>query len=245
MRPNTYPIIYKFIMVIICLFVTIAADAQDYYQISYSGSVLSSNITDKLSKEVADPYIRNAFIEAIGEYHSDYSLYVDVTGNRSLFIEEAETSLDGPPPFKFFRAEVIGNDFSFEEFFRSERFQISGQKKEMVWRLTNQTQKINNFTCKKAILENDPFNSIVWYTEDFPLDVGPGIGFGLPGLVVLFENDYFACTINKITKIGSLPKTLNWQLQAKNPRSKTLSINQYHTKVSPMLKTMANEKILN
>lgn len=219
-----------------------SATAQDFYKITYSGSLLSSNISDKLSKELSDPEMREAFFELIGQYRTEYALYVDVKNNTSLFVEEKEIPLDGPPPFKYSQALVAGDAYYFEDLFRAEAFKVAGKKAEMRWEISNQTQKIKNFTCRKAVLKNDPYNTVVWYTDDMPLSVGPGLSFGLPGLVVLCENDYFACTIDKVTA-QPIPAEIQRKMSA-SPGQKAISLAEYHKKVSPLLSAMADEKIV-
>ncbi len=63
-------------------------------------------------------------------------------------------------------------------------FLISESLKSIDWKLSNETKSIGAFVCKKAQAEiGDDFVE-AWYSSDIPTMAGPGIYWGLPGLIV-------------------------------------------------------------
>ena len=55
------------------------------------------------------------------------------------------------------------------------------------WEITNETKKIGEFTCYKAIRKkksNDNAEDVVWFTPQIPVQFGPILYNGLPGLVL-------------------------------------------------------------
>lgn len=220
-----------------------ALKSQNYYKVTYTGSMLSGSVSNKLSKELPDPLTRKAFAELIAQYKVQYALYIDRKKNISLFRQEKEEALDGPPPFKYMYALVNENSFYLEDLFRTSLFKVNDKNDKLVWQITNEIQKIGAYTCKKAILKSDPYHTTAWFTEDMPLSFGPSICFGLPGLVVMCENDYFACTIDKIAVITP-PKDVLSKMNAV-PAQKNMTMSDYYKKVTPLLKNMANERIIN
>ena len=107
------------------------------------------------------------------------------------------------------------NDFFFqnndETFLPKEEF-IVKQKIFSGWNITNDTMRINNLLCYKAffsenkILPNGKeatFNTIAWFTPEFPVRFGPA-GFGnLPGLILFLQNRFIVFKANIITKVKS------------------------------------------
>lgn len=61
------------------------------------------------------------------------------------------------------------------------------------WELTNETQEISGYLCKKAYTRYLGRTWTAWYAEDLPFCAGPWLLRGLPGLIVSAEdtNKYF------------------------------------------------------
>lgn len=57
------------------------------------------------------------------------------------------------------------------------------------WKLINESQTINTFSCKKATLRYKGRDWIAWYTPEIPLPYGPYKFTGLPGLVIKMESE--------------------------------------------------------
>ena len=57
------------------------------------------------------------------------------------------------------------------------------------WVLENETKMIDGVLCRKATINYRGRNWIFWYTPDIPVSYGPWKFYGLPGLVVLAEEE--------------------------------------------------------
>lgn len=56
------------------------------------------------------------------------------------------------------------------------------------WRLTEETKKIGEFNCQKAMGQYGRDSVEAWFTEDIPVNAGPAIISGLPGLILEYYN---------------------------------------------------------
>lgn len=57
------------------------------------------------------------------------------------------------------------------------------------WKLLNESQTINTFSCKKATLRYKGRDWVAWYAPEIPLPYGPYKFTGLPGLVIKMESE--------------------------------------------------------
>ena len=58
----------------------------------------------------------------------------------------------------------------------------------MIWKLTNDSKTIKNYTCKKATTTFRGRTYEVWYTEKIPISIGPWKFNGLPGLILSVQD---------------------------------------------------------
>lgn len=56
------------------------------------------------------------------------------------------------------------------------------------WDLKNDSKKILGYNCKKALVSYRGRNFIAWYTSEIPINEGPYIFDGLPGLILEIED---------------------------------------------------------
>jgi GLPGLI family protein len=75
-----------------------------------------------------------------------------------------------------------------------------------IWKITDETKKIDGFTCYKATTEKIVINSkgkfvfpvTVWFTPELPFSFGPGNYFDLPGLILEIQERNFVVFAKKI-----------------------------------------------
>lgn len=216
--------------------------AQSDYMIQYTASIMSASINDRITQEVKDVNLRKAYTDLMSQYKVVYNFYIKSSSNESLLVETKEYPLDGPPPFKIKTSYANKEKYYSEVFFRGKTFKIADQNKSLKWNITNEKQKIGAFACQKAILENDPFHTIVWFSQDIPLPYGPLFSNGLPGAVILYEQDYFTLKMDQMNK-KQIPATILEQMKnlAKN---QGISLTEFFSKTTPLLKKMKTEKII-
>ncbi|NJM79158.1 MAG: GLPGLI family protein [Flavobacterium sp.] len=91
-----------------------------------------------------------------------------------------------------------------DEFYKQGEFLVTDSIPK--WKLTNETKKINNYTCYKATYEKEyPYYAdkvlktiTAWYCPEFPYSYGPkGFG-GLPGLIFEVQDDKTVIGIESI-----------------------------------------------
>ena len=71
------------------------------------------------------------------------------------------------------------------------------------WNITNETKKINEFTCYKATTTFRGNNFEAWFTPDIPINAGPWKWYGLPGLIVE-ATDTDKSVVFKLEKVEKL-----------------------------------------
>lgn len=71
----------------------------------------------------------------------------------------------------------------YEDFYKT-LFKIADCYPELNWTLTNESKKINDLVCKKAIVEYRGRTWEAWYAPSINLPYGPYKLHGLPGLII-------------------------------------------------------------
>ncbi|MCX8533403.1 GLPGLI family protein [Chryseobacterium luquanense] len=71
------------------------------------------------------------------------------------------------------------------------------------WSFLNETKKIREYTCKKAVGKYHNKSITVWYTEEIPISEGPYTFKNLPGLVLeaYDSKDYFHFTLESLKRV--------------------------------------------
>ncbi len=71
------------------------------------------------------------------------------------------------------------------------------------WAFTNETKKIEGYTCKKAVGKYHNKTITVWYTEEIPISEGPYTFKNLPGLVLeaYDSKEYFHFTLKSLKRV--------------------------------------------
>jgi GLPGLI family protein len=96
------------------------------------------------------------------------------------------------------------------------------------WKLVNETKKIDSFICQKAVGKYGKDSVEAWFTEQIPLNAGPSIINGLPGLILEYYNPstktyYQAVTItNLIPEKNKFKEFSNSQIIDKSEYEKLL-----------------------
>ncbi|QCX54404.1 GLPGLI family protein [Elizabethkingia sp. JS20170427COW] len=65
---------------------------------------------------------------------------------------------------------------------------------------SDETQVIENYTCKLALYKIGDTVNKVWYTEDIPVSAGPYNYYNVPGLILKVENPNLLCYAVNISK---------------------------------------------
>lgn len=125
---------------------------------------------------------------------------LEFNNNKSLFKKDENLDIDGKKNV-ILKAHIGSGSFYhdkknnitiYEKDSHGEIFLISYPK--AVWKITNETKKINGYLCGKAIttiVENSLLRQTseiaAWFAFDLPYNYGPKQFTGLPGLVLELE----------------------------------------------------------
>lgn len=76
-------------------------------------------------------------------------------------------------------------------------------KKDLDWKLENESKKLNGYIVKKATAKLYNRKWVAWYAPDLPIQDGPYVFHGLPGLIIKIE-DELKSQIFELTGIKNL-----------------------------------------
>jgi GLPGLI family protein len=68
------------------------------------------------------------------------------------------------------------------------KYQYEEQQPEFTWQLHNDSKKILNYNCKRATVKYRGREYIAWYASEIPVNNGPYVFEGLPGLILEIED---------------------------------------------------------
>lgn len=60
---------------------------------------------------------------------------------------------------------------------------------EFHWEIIDEKKKIGNYNCQKAKVEYGGRNWTAWFTNEIPLQQGPYVFYGLPGLIIKISDE--------------------------------------------------------
>ena len=79
---------------------------------------------------------------------------------------------------------------SYNERFTDEKICIIDSIVVQDWIISDETEKILGYQCKKAIYKRNDVEFTAWFTEEIPISDGPFLYSGLPGLILKISSKY-------------------------------------------------------
>lgn len=111
--------------------------------------------------------------------------------NDSLIIEKEKTGGKAQKKFDYSFMTIKDNQekklYKFTSLLR-DFYKTSENAPSFNWKISNETKKIENYTCQKATLNYAGRLWEAWFTTDIALQDGPFIFNGLPGLIVYMKD---------------------------------------------------------
>jgi GLPGLI family protein len=105
----------------------------------------------------------------------------------SISLSFSSTDAQGSNVYRNFNSEkIVIRKSKTEKLFESYIYEDTWIKID--WKIQEDTMKIGNFNCKKAIGTFRGRTYIAWFTEEIPLPYGPWKLYGLPGLILQAED---------------------------------------------------------
>lgn len=93
-----------------------------------------------------------------------------------------------------FKEKMYFKDFtktkSYNERFTDEKICIIDSIVVQDWIISDETEKILGYQCKKAIYKRNDVEFTAWFTEEIPISDGPFLYSGLPGLILKISSKY-------------------------------------------------------
>ncbi len=93
-----------------------------------------------------------------------------------------------------FKEKMYFKDFkqnkSYNERFTDEKICIIDSIVVQDWIISDETEKILGYQCKKAMYKRNDVEFTAWFTEEIPISDGPFLYSGLPGLILKISSKY-------------------------------------------------------
>src|SRR5690606_9012639 len=109
-------------------------------------------------------------------------------------------------PDEYIKVNHVANKIEMIRDIRKKFFLVTDEI-NYSWQITNETKKIQNFTCYKATTSFRENTFEAWFTPEIPINAGPWKWYGLPGLIVE-ATDKDQSVIFKLEKIEKLTEEI-------------------------------------
>lgn len=96
--------------------------------------------------------------------------------------------------------QVIKQDYIMDR-----QFLITDSFPTIEWKLENETKEIAGYVCQKAVSGK---GVTAWYSTDLPINAGPSVFHGLPGLILRIENDPLTIEAQSVETVDGLTEEL-------------------------------------
>lgn len=82
---------------------------------------------------------------------------------------------------------VVDQKVTYQKRYKT-KYEYEESQPELKWQLYNESKKILDYNCKKATVKYRGREFTAWYTTEIPVNNGPYIFEGLPGLILEIED---------------------------------------------------------
>lgn len=174
----------KYAIAIITLFTLFSCNAQTI-KVTYSEKI---DLSEKL-KSIDNPMIKQMIIDKTGKAKK-YELISSNGVSIYKKLNEDEENIDNGVTMIGTGGEDItyknnkNSTYVKQTDFMSRTFLIEDKLQKNDWKITDDTKKVGEYLCKKAILNNGNSKIIAWFTNEVPSNEGPRDYYGLPGLIL-------------------------------------------------------------
>ena len=219
------------ITAILLLIVSISVSAQ-----SFQGKIYYSSKSKVHSVHNMDNFTEEQ--KAATKKHQDAvsgkKYVLKFNKNHSLFTENIKLSLLPTRPMRtgggmdlinspgnFYKDLVTKNYVNQKDLF-GKQFIIQGALENIAWQKTNAVKTIGKYVCFKATAQvantnryddddnqGETITVVAWFTLDIPVSQGPGMFWGLPGLIleVQTEDVVYLCSKIELSKTDDIVMT--------------------------------------
>ena len=195
----------RYILIPIFLFQTLNCFSQNkdiygtvYYRFQKNkNQIINGEKTKQHEKEI---------LEGLYEFMSNVKFKLEFVNKKSIFAVSDGLDNGLKPKGGLFADKLISNGSYYSDLNKNlqlrkvdEEILVKSQPSKLKWTLTQETKKINNYLCYKAISSATNKNSsgeysfeiIAWYAPKIPVSFGPKQFIGLPGLILELKDTHY------------------------------------------------------
>lgn len=217
-----------FIIAILLLLVSLTTTAQNFQgKIYYSSKskVHSVHNMDRFTDE------QKAAVKRQQDAVSAKKYVLEFNKNHSLFTEDIKLSLLPTRPMRTgggmdlvnspgnFYKDLVTKSYVNQKDLFGRKFIIQDELKAIDWQKTDEVKTIGKYVCFKATAQiantnkydddenqGETITVVAWYTLDIPVSQGPGMYWGLPGLIleVQSEDVVYLCSKIELSKTDDI-----------------------------------------
>lgn len=185
--------------------VSLCATAQQVISVSYK--VTNNGLADYFAKIKSFPQHANSDLFSEDKEQKWRYMELLTDGKVSFFsenVEEESVSDDEGPKIVYVSEDYWGEDcyvykdveagnVLMEQYYMGRPFLMSDSAFHLDWVIKNERQDILGFDCQKAVCGD---TATAWFTVDIPISDGPSVAYGLPGLILKFDDGHeqYECT---------------------------------------------------
>ena len=123
-------------------------------------------------------------------------------------------------------------------------FNVKGNVKDYNWQISEDTVNIAGYICYKATLKELP-DAVVYFTPDIPVNYGPALYQGLPGLVMQVDSDFEVIKVTNATFVNDEEKNqfskLSESLLREKKNAKSVSLRESIAAKANFMKMVQNK----
>ncbi|MDR0228740.1 MAG: GLPGLI family protein [Flavobacteriaceae bacterium] len=161
------------------------------------------------AQQIEVKYNRNKISNAVNNNAVSQEYTLIYSNGISLFQEDNSKTLAKIKKEMGNQEDLLSLDLSkklfyYKNFNNNELISLLGEyqvKDSLInwnWKITEEVKDVAGYKCRKAVSSYQGYSFVAWYTEDIPINAGPEIYDGLPGLILQAYNlgyEYVASNI--------------------------------------------------
>ena len=209
---KTIKILIAIFFVSITLNVNAQSKDKNIIKVNYTSSCISDFLLEILNKQIQDPAQLSKVLSKMEAYKIHSSFYQNVKTKESVLVIDSISEVENVSTsgYTFYTYKNAEGTIKGKELFMGKKINFEGKVSELKWTITDEQKEINGYQCKKAHLEGNS-KVYAWFTPQIPVNGGPYIFHGLPGLVL--ESDSYFESVTATTIAYESKETFEKKLQ--------------------------------
>lgn len=179
------------------------------------------------------------FNDTYAKYFENSGLSIENDDTTAIGIAKAIIGLDGEYYYDITNNKLINETTGY-----GEKILVDRSISKDVWKLSRESKLIDGELCYKATRLQQVntrrgkknIEIIAWYNPKLNIPIGPDGNYGLPGLIVVLENNNVTTYLNNIKRLEEPPK-INFPV-----KGKTMSESEYDEYVLEIISKVRDYK---